>query len=91
MRLMSKGEYLIVPKGTKFTGSEIRMRETCGAHYAHSSTLHWYGGIYYWPRRIGIMHKARGVTSEPLCEKKNKLVEIFVVASLKWENVISFR
>ena len=33
----------------------------------------------------------RGVTSEPLCEIKFlKLVEIFVVASLEWENVISF-
>ena len=30
MRLMSKGEYLIVPKGTKFTGSgKLGLRHYC--------------------------------------------------------------
>ena len=31
MRLMSKGEYLIIPKGTKFTGSgELGLRVSYG-------------------------------------------------------------
>ena len=34
MRLMSKGEYLIVPKGTKFTGAD-----KLGLRAAHPHTL----------------------------------------------------
>ena len=33
MRLMSKGEYLIVPKGTKFTGSgKLGLRGYCTSY-----------------------------------------------------------
>ena len=34
MRLMSKGEYLIVPKGTKFTGSgKLGLRGAAWVHW----------------------------------------------------------
>ena len=37
-RLMSKGEYLIVPKGTKFTGSgKLGLR----AFHAHNTGFYW--------------------------------------------------
>ena len=38
MRLMSKGEYLIVPKGTKFTGAgKLGLRGHCWVHFSHKS------------------------------------------------------
>ena len=46
MRLMSKGEYLIVPKGTKFMGSgKLGLNENITQarvpHHAHASLSHY--------------------------------------------------
>ena len=54
MRLMSKGEYLIVPKGTKFTGSGklgLKLRSTSENLLEN---IHSYGYLVY---RICDYHK----------------------------------
>ena len=46
MRLMSKGEYLIVPKGTKFTGAgKLGLRVTFGQNSTYGTT-----GTVWWKK-----------------------------------------
>ena len=46
VRLMSKGEYLIVPKGTKFTGSgKLGLTENV-LYYKNVHNLHITGSMY---------------------------------------------
>ena len=46
MRLMLKGEYLIVPKGTKFTGAgKLGLRVTFGQNSTYGTT-----GTVWWKK-----------------------------------------
>ena len=48
MRLMSKGEYLIVPKGTKFTGAgKLGLRVTFGQNSTCGTT-----GTVWWKKKL---------------------------------------
>ena len=54
MRLMSKGEYVIVPKGTKFTGSG-KLGLTSSTEYGRFSDLVACVLILVYPKRLDIL------------------------------------